>query len=161
MGTADVAQDSRFEMRHNVVLNQVKRGDDTLAIQFTRWDDLTEDQKVHIAELGKRGQTIIREQKRSVVGLGLLKPREAEHHVADALPYVFNNHHFMRSWQIEEIRPRSGNANPERTDERYCIYDELSDSYGYTEAWVQWLIRHCVTTSGFEKVTGRKPQPKD
>jgi len=75
VGTADVAQDSRFEMRHNVVLNQVKRGDDTLAIQFTRWDDLTEDQKVHIAELGKRGQTIIREQKRSVVGLGLLKLR--------------------------------------------------------------------------------------
>ena len=108
-------------------------------------------------ELGKRGQAIIREQKRSVVGHGLLKPRDAEQCVAEAVPFRFTSHHFLRAWQTKGIRPLRGDPHPERTDERYCIYDELSESYGYTEAWVKWLIKRCATADGFEAVTGRAP----
>lgn len=157
----DLASDSRFELRLRVVLEQAKREPDALAIQFTRWDDLTDEQKKIAAELGKRGQTIIREQKRAIVGHGLLKPREAEQSVAATVPYVFNSHHFLRAWQIKGIRPARGGAFPERTDERYCIYDALSSSYGYTGAWVKWLIKECNTAEGFKRVTGKQARFKD
>ena len=156
----EVAGDARFELRLRVVLEQVQRSEDALAIQFTRWDDMTEEQRELVTELGKRGQAIIREQKRAVVGHGLLKPREAEQRVAAAAPFRFTSHHFLRAWQIKKIRPLRGDPHPERTDERYCVYDALSESYGYTEAWVKWLIKWCATAEGFEAITGRTPTPK-
>lgn len=121
---------------------------------------MTEEEKSAVLEMGKRGQTIIREQKRAIVGYGLFKPREAERQVAAALRFTFNNHHFKQSWSRKQIRHPSDCPNPERTDEKYCIYDALSRSYGCTEAWVKWLVRHCSSEDGFEEVTGRKPQPK-
>ena len=156
----EVAADARFELRLRVVLEQVQRGDDVLAIQFTRWDDMTAEERELVTELGRRGQAIIREQKRPVVGHGLLRPNEAAQKVAAAIPFRFTSHHFLRAWQIKRIRPQSEDPHPERTDERYCLYDQLSRSYGYTEAWVKWLTKRCATVDGFEVVTGRMPAPK-
>lgn len=156
----EVAADARFELRLRVILEQVQRGDDALAIQFTRWDDMTEEERAAVMELGRRGQAIIREQKRAVVGHGLLKPREAEQRIAATIPFRFNSFHFLMAWKIKGIRPPYQDPHPERTDERYCLYDELSCSYGYTEAWVNWLIKRCATAEGFKAVTGREATPK-
>lgn len=158
--TEEVAADARFELRLRVVLEQVQRGVDALAVQFTRWDDMTEGERELVTELGRRGQTIIREHKRPVVGHGLLRPRDAAQQVAAAIPFRFTTHHFLQAWQRKGIRPKSDDPHPERTDERYCLYDELSRSYGYTEAWVKWLIKRCATADGFETATGRTPTPK-
>jgi hypothetical protein len=51
----EVAADPRFELRLRVVLEQVQRGDDVLAIQFTRWDDMTAEERELVTELGRRG----------------------------------------------------------------------------------------------------------
>ena len=158
--TDELAADARFELRLRVVLEQVQRGGDAPAIQFTRWDDMTDEERELVTELGRRGQTIIREQKRAVVGHGLLRPHEAERQVAAAIPFRFTSNHFLRAWQIKGIRPKSGDLHPERTDEKYCLYDELSRSYGYTSAWVKCLIKQCSTVDGFEAATGRTPMPK-
>jgi hypothetical protein len=58
------------------------------------------------------------------------------------------------------IRPPSDDPHPERTDEKYCIYDEFSRSYGYTVAWVKYLTRKCSTDRGFKEATGREPRLK-
>lgn len=153
--------DSRFQLRMRVVLEQAKDSPDALSIQFTRWDDLTDAEKAVVARLGRRGQTIIREQKRSVVGHGLLRPTQAEQMVASAVPFVFNSRHFLDSWRRKGIRPSKGSPHPERTDERYCLYNELSGNYGYTGAWVKWLIKHCSSETEFVKTTGRPARPKE
>lgn len=154
-----VSGDDRFELRLNVVL-QASKAPDALAIQFTRWDDMSADEKKAAELLGKHGRTIVREQQRRVVGHGLMKPSEAQQKVAALVPYLFNSHHFLQSWQIKGIRPPRGDSHPERTDEKYCVYDVLSRSYGYTEAWVKWLIKNCSTEEGFRATTGRDPVPK-
>ncbi len=156
----DLGRDPRFELRLRVVLEQAQRGADALAIQFTRWDELTDQEKSMVEELGRRGQTIVREQKRPVVGHGLLRPQEADQEVAEAIPFEFNSNHFLRARQIKKIRPPSGDAHPERTNEKYCVYDELSQSYGYTKAWVKYLVRKCSTEQGFKEATGREPKMK-
>lgn len=158
--TEEVARSPQFDLRLRIVLERVASGSDALAIQFTRWDDMSNEEKAATELLGRRGQTIVREQKRSVVGHGLLLPGEVERQVATAIPFVFNSYHFLRSWQIKGIRPRGKDAHPERTDEKYCIYDELSRQYGYTEAWTKWLIKHCSTERGFESTTGRTAKVK-
>jgi len=151
----EVTKSPHFDLRLRVVLESVGSGSDALAIQFTRWDDMSVDEKAAAELLGRRGQAIVREQTRSVVGHGLHRPGEVERRVAAAIPFVFNSYHFLRSWQIKGIRPPNGDAHPERTDQRYCVYDELANQYGYTEAWVKWLIKHCSTADGFTSTTGR------
>ena len=157
----ETADDARFELRLRVVLEQVQRGTDVPAIQFTRWDDMTEDEREMVAELGKRGQAIVREQKRAVVSHGLMRPGEARKRVAAAIPFKFTSNHFLLAGRKKGIRPPTGDAHPERTDEKYCLYDELARSYGYTEAWIKYLTRHCSTAAGFETTTGRPPEGKN
>lgn len=155
----EVTDDDRFELRLNVILQQ-GRGSDALALEFARWDDMTAEERAAAELLGKRGRTVVREQRRMVVGDGLLRPKDACQRVTAAVPYAFNSHHFLRAWQIKGIRPTKGASHPERTDEKYCVYDALSRSYGYTEAWVKWLIKSCSTAEGFRSATGREPRPR-
>lgn len=156
----ETAGDSRFELRLRVVLELAQRDADSMSMQFTRWDDMTEEERAAVTEMGKRGQTVIREQSRPVVGHGLLRPREAELKVAAAIPFRFTSHHFLRAWQIKKIRPENGDEHPERTDQRYCMYDALGRNYGYTEAWVKYLIKQCSTEKGFLAATGRTNEAK-
>lgn len=150
--------DSRFELRLRVVLEVAPRDADAMSMQFTRWDDMTDEERAAVLEMGRRGQTVVREQSRPVVGHGLLRPREAELSIAAEIPYRFTSHHFLRAWQIKKIRPVSGSETPERTDERYCMYDALGRSYGYTSAWVKLLIKQCSTAAGFQLATGREAE---
>lgn len=155
-----VASDSRFELRLRIVLEAASRDANALSMQFTRWDDMTEKEREAVRAMGRRGQTVVREQSRPVVGHGLFRPREAELKVADAIPYRFTSHHFLRGWQIRSIRPISGSDRPERTDQKYCVYDALGRNYGYTEAWVKYLIEQCSSEEGFQLATGRAAEPK-
>lgn len=157
----DVLSDTRFEVRLRVALERARPGEDALAMDFTRVDDMTPEQRDSATELGRSGLVIVREQMRAVVGYRLLMSKKAQERVAAALPYKFTSAHFLNAWQRKQIRPRGKSDHPERTDDKYCLYIEPSKSYGYTEAWVQWLIGHCATAETFEEVTGRKPVPKD
>lgn len=69
------------------------------------------------AQMGKRGQTVIREQKRSVVGYRLLGAGEAERRVAAAIPCKFSNRHFLDAGRLKDIHPLAGtnDPHPERT----------------------------------------------
>jgi len=50
-------------------------------------------------------------------------------------------------WKRYKVRPSASSPNPYETDSRYCVYDRLHKDYGYTEAWVDFLV---------EKVTNEK-----
>jgi hypothetical protein len=59
------ANDSRFDFRLRVTLELAARDPDATAIQFTRYDDMTPEQRATVEEMGKTGQVIVREQKRA------------------------------------------------------------------------------------------------
>jgi hypothetical protein len=58
---------------------------------------------------------------------------EATARVNERMPFVFNSKQFLQARKAKGIRPPANDVRPERTDERYCIYDQLSGSYGYTQ----------------------------
>lgn len=163
--STELEDDPRFELRLRVVLERVNRDPDALAMQFTHWDDMTDEEKAAVDALGKKGQLVVRERTRSIAGDGLLKLTEVAAQVAESIPFVFTNHHAVSSWRVQRIRPGGDDPNPQRTDERYCIYFAITNTYGYTEAWVEKCVRKCSTREGFEEFTGceakLKPAPHD
>ncbi|AHH97590.1 DUF3644 domain-containing protein [Kutzneria albida] len=157
----EITSDRRYELRLRLVNELVARDPDALALQFTRFDDLTEEQKDAVEALGRKGLVIIREQRRGVVNPELMKPNRVISAVAAALPFVFHRGHFIRSWQKLGVRPTVGSIHPERTDERYCLYDEMHGDYGYTKAFVNKLTKLLATDEGWREFFGEDPRVKE
>ncbi|MFD4406303.1 DUF3644 domain-containing protein [Nocardia sp. NPDC058499] len=156
----DVESDSRFELRLRVTTELAPRDPSALAIQFTRFDDLTNEERATLESMGRTGRVITRERQRPVVGAGLLKPNQVVARVAQQISFVFNMTHFTKSWKSLAVRPVTNSAHPEQTDEKYCVYDERHNDYGYTKAYVRKVVRECSTESGFRQLLGVTPREK-
>lgn len=156
----EVIEDSRYEFRVHLVRQLGPKTEADLALNFVREDDLSEEERMTLAGLGREGTVIVREQERQVASAGLLKPTQVMERVHAAIPYVYNMHHFAQSWKHLGVRPPGGADHPERTDERYCVYDKPHRDYLYKPVFVDKLIRSCRTESGFRKTTGTRPRLK-
>jgi len=66
----------------------------------------------------------------------------------------------LRNNDLSDEQRAAGDAHPEKTDEKYCLYNELHNDYGYTPAYVAKLVRECATAAGFERSSGRHPRTK-
>lgn len=155
-----VAGDDRYEFRLRLVPELAPRDPDALPLRFTRLDDMTDEQRTAVEALGRTGSVIVREQTRAVANAGRLKPREATKAVEEAIPFVFTVNSFTAAWRTLGVRPPTGDQNPERTDEKYCVYDELHRDYGYTPAFVKKVIKAASTEKGFRDLVGRAPKAK-
>jgi hypothetical protein len=58
------------------------------------------------------------------------------------------------------VRPATGSAEPEATDERYCRWDRLLGGYGYTRAWVERLVEELSDPLTYEHVAGFQPEKR-
>jgi len=156
-----VIDDSRYEFRLRVTNELAPKDPDALALQFTRYDDMTQAEKEMVESLGKKGMVIVREQKRDVVGKGLRKPGQVIAEVQRQIPYNFHQGHFLTARVALKVRPaRSDDPHPERTDQRYCIYDDLNGNYGYTDAYTRRLVKLLSTPKGFLDLLGEWPKDK-
>lgn len=156
-----VADDSRFEFRINLVQKLGSKTDSESSMTFVRDDELTPSQRKAFEQMGKKGTVVIREQKRPVASLGLMKPLAASVAIEGRIPFRFRaSAEFPAAWKKLECRPPSKDPNPERTIEKYCIWDELNDNYGYTPAFVEKVIRETKTEESFRTFIGRKPTKK-
>lgn len=133
---------------------------DAVAMQFTRYSDMSEEEREMVEVLGRRGQVITRDRKQPVSGLGRLMPKPATDQVEAYIPFVFNQSHFTAAWKRKGIRPPNGDPNPHPTNSDFCEYDEPTKSYRYPKAYVNNLIKNCITAEGFEENTGMSARLK-
>jgi hypothetical protein len=158
---ASIASDHRYEFRVHLVPKLSPKTEADMAITFVREEELTEVQRHAFLELGKAGRVIVRERLRDVRNLGLLKPGKAAQLIESQLPFRFSVYGpFPKAWKKLKARPSKGVSQPERTDERYCIYDEAHGDYLYTQAFVAKVVRDCSTRSGYKKLIGLSPKIK-
>lgn len=155
-----IVNDSRYEFRLRAVVELAPKDPDAVAMQFTRYSDMSEEEREVVEELGRRGQVITRDRKQPVSGLGRLMPKPAAEQVEEGIPYVFNQSHFTAAWKRKGIRPKKGDPDPHRTNPDFCEYDEPTKSYRYTRAYVNHLIKRCSTAEGFKDTTGKSAQEK-
>jgi len=44
-------------------------------------------------------------------------------------------------WKKYKVRPAHGDSNPHAPNPEFCVYDSLHGDYGYTNAWVDFLVK--------------------
>lgn len=65
----------------------------------------------------------------------------------------FNLDTHARCWRKYKVRPPSGSESPQETDWKYCIYDKLHNDYGYTQAWVDFLVEKLKEPEEFDALS--------
>jgi hypothetical protein len=75
LGSA-VTDDPRYELRLRVLQELAPKDPDALAIQFTRYDDLADEERDTVEQLGRKGNVIISERLRNVAGADELSPKQ-------------------------------------------------------------------------------------
>ncbi len=156
-----VLADHRYELRIRLVPQLGPRSDSDAAITFVREEDLTPDQREALATLGRTGTVIAHQELRAVASHGLMRPGAAAAAIEARIPFRFGaSSEFPRAWRALGVRPPAGDPHPERTDERYCTYDEPHRDYLYTQAFVDKVVRNCDTVGRYRHLIGRDPRPK-
>lgn len=118
-----------------------------LPIQFIAYDKLSEEEKKNVSRVA----ALIKNKKVNVANVNLLNPGEVVKKVQAGIgnPKIvrgkkqidkFNFDTHTRCWKKFKVRPANKDPHPELTDNRYCIYDERNQNYGYTTAWVKFLV---------------------
>ena len=66
-----------------------------------------------------------------------------------------------KHWHIVKSEPGRGVLwRRGCTNDKYCVYDERHNDYGYTPAYVHKLIRECSTEQAFRTLLGAAPKDK-
>lgn len=156
-----VADDQRFEFRLHLVPKQSPRSDEPeVSLTFLGEEALSDEQRATLSELDT-STVIVRERHRPVSNVDKMKPGEAARRIEQSIPFRFSlYYHFIRAWKRLNVRPDGGAKFPERTDERYCVYDAAHHDYLYTDAFVDLVVDRISDAEGFEEFFGFPPQPQ-
>jgi hypothetical protein len=155
---AAVLNDNRYDFRLHLVAHTGAHDDSVMALTFHREDELTDDERRALAVLGQNGTVIVREQVRPVANADLLKASQVTRLVEERIPFRFRGTNaFARVWKTTKVRPPAGSAHPERTDEKYCVYDRAHNDYLYTDAYVERLVAELSTEDGYRALVGAEP----
>lgn len=145
--TTDILESGQYSFKAFLLQVANHQSKDALPIQFFRYDQLSEEERENVSKFA----VLVKEKEKPVSGKDLLLPAKVVKDVQKALgnPKVeryggkkdkFNLDTHTRCWKKYNVRPANGAANKSNTDTRYCVYNELSNQYGYTRAWVTFLI---------------------
>lgn len=144
-----VSDDPRYELRLRVVQELAPKDPNAMAIQYTKYEDLTEEQRETVEAIGKKGLVVTKERQRRVVNYGLMRPSEVIKAVQAEISFPFGMGAFVEAWQKLKVRPRGGAEHPEVTDEKYCLYDSRHKDYAYTPAYVKKLVRELSSEESY------------
>ena len=153
-----VLNDNRYDFRLHLVPHTGANTESVMALTYHREEELTDDERRALAVLGDTGTVIVREQVRPVANVDLLKATQVTRLVEERIPFRFRGTNaFARVWKATKVRPPVGSAHPERTDERYCLYDKAHHDYLYTDAYVERLVDELSTEAGYRALVGAEP----
>jgi len=94
-----VSADPRFEFRLRTSLELASKSGASLALQFTRLEDMSAEERASVEAMGERGQVIIRDKIRAVASVDMLLPKAVVKEVRSRLPFEFKMHHFVAAWK--------------------------------------------------------------
>lgn len=153
---SEVAEDCRYDFRVLLLPQTGPKTESDAVMRFVREDEMTDEQR----RARDIVQTIVRNKPIAVQNKGRHKPSSVAKLVSDGLGVKFSpfgNH--ISAWRHYKVRPETGAARPELTDDRYCVWDEPHRDYLYTDAWVKKLTKDLADPKTFEEITGKAPEP--
>jgi len=164
--TTDVLQSGQYAFKAFLIQVANHQNQDALAIQFRQYDKLAEEEKKSIG----RFVTLVKYKQPIVANSDTIRAGEVAKRVQNALgdPKIIRGRKevdkysvawHIKCWQHFKIRPPSGNAHPEQTEIKYCIYDKRHNDYGYTEEWVKFLIAKFKDEKTYEELFTKAGEP--
>lgn len=127
-----------------------------VSVQFVRVDEASPEELSRLEKLN----VLISEKHIPIANLGFYKPGDIVQELQKQLPWKINMSMHTRAWRYYAVRPIGGDAAPEKTDPRYCVYDSVHEDYLYTEAWLKKLTDDLANATIFQKVVGQAPRQK-
>lgn len=108
----------------------------THAVEFVKYDPTKPEEMKkyeHLVAMIKPKEVLIANQ-------GLLKPGQVIKEVSKKLGKPFTHHSHGICYRHFNVRTPGRDPAPGSWDSRYCHYDALHKDYGYTSAWIDFLV---------------------
>jgi hypothetical protein len=145
----DVIASGRYSFKAFLIQVANHKIDNALPIQFVHYDKLSDEEKKQLGHV----VAMVKFKEVQVANPNIIRPGEVVKKVQQGLgnPKVtrygkqvdkFTLDAHSRCWRKYKVRPPSGSTNPHETNWKYCVYDKMHDDYGYTQAWVDFLIEN-------------------
>jgi hypothetical protein len=155
----DITASGRYSFKAFLIQVANHKSENALPIQFVHYNKLSEDERKQVSQL----VAMVKFKEVPVSNLDVMKPGEVVKKVQQGLadPKVvrggkevekFSLDTHTRCWRKYNIRPASGSKNPQETNWKFCIYDKMHNDYGYTKAWVDFLIEKLNSPKEYESL---------
>lgn len=136
-----------LSQEYSIKLIQIPRIANTnrkdLAIQFIKWDELSEEDRNNYGKLDAIIKTTVTLQE--AANVDKLKTNEVCARFLNNTGIVLGYGEHKYLYTIFDIRPSDINKrDPAATNTAYCVYDALHKDYGYTQQWLD------IITNGFK-----------
>jgi hypothetical protein len=154
---SEVSGSTKFALNLFLIPRVANRpGSADLAVEFVHYDPAKPEEMAQLEKV----VALIKEKRVPVASQGLMKPGTVVKRVAAKLPFRFTMDTHTRAWRHYDARPAGSAADPTKTNVDFCVYDELAEAYGYTEAWVKFLTKKLKDPKEYQRVTGKKPRKR-
>lgn len=154
----EIRRDAAYSLRVFLVAVAANReASADVTATFVKPEEVTDDLLASLSDAA----LITKDRQVEVASRGLLRPKAVWEEVQARSGLIFNLNRHARACRHFAVRPFDDerSEHPDRTVSRYCVYDELSDSYGYKRAWVERLVREFKIEGRYREVTGMDPEP--
>lgn len=149
----EVYEDPRFAFRVFLVPKAGNHANSSdLAYEFVKYDPSRPEE---MSKLQKQ-ITLIKEKQVSVANANLLSPKVVAKQVAARIGRTFNLHHHTLAWQKFAVRRSGFDASACNT--KYCVADPRHEDYGYTTAWVDFLVTKLSSQADYDALVAYLPQ---
>lgn len=125
-------------------------------VRFVAPDQVTPELADELQRLG----VVTKLRRTPVASDDLLRPKEVVNLVAERLPHRFTMDTHTRCWKHFRVRHTKGAGEPEATNGDFCRWDRLLGGYGYTQAWVEKLVKDLSDPDTYQAVVGYPPDQR-
>lgn len=132
----DVHSDLRYSFKVFLVPKIGNHSAGASAVEFVKYDSTKPEEMRRYEHL----VAMIKPKEILVTNVGLLKAGEVVRQVGTKLGKKFTHHIHGLCYRHFNARPAGVNPSPGSWDSRYCQYDALHKDYGYSQAWIDFLI---------------------
>ena len=155
----EVTASGKYSFKAFLIQVANHRSENALPVQFVHYDKLSDEEKKQFGHV----VAMVKFKEVPVANLHIIRASDVVKKVQAGLgnPKIdrggkpadrFNVTVHMHCWKRYKVRPSGGSATPQETNWRYCIYDERHQDYGYTQAWVDFLIEKLKDPAEFDAV---------
>jgi hypothetical protein len=155
----EVTASGKYSFKAFLIQVANHRSENALPVQFVHYDRLSDEEKKQLGHV----VAMVKFKEVPVANLNSIRAGDVVKKVQAGLgnPKIerggksvdrFHLAVHARCWKRFKVRPTSGSNTPQETNWKFCIYDQRHNDYGYTQAWVDFLIDKLKDKAEFDAV---------